>query len=125
MEAFKENTMKEQPTTLREASDGAQALIGETMEQLKTLAYGKYHEGSRVIVTQDQAEIARLRMRFNAEVKHWQKQRDYWRGLLDKFPHLADRDCAEAITAKWSRAAGTVANVPAKPAPLDDANLPF
>jgi hypothetical protein len=50
-------------------------------------------------------------VRYAADQRHWRAQLAYWRGLLDRFPQLADVPAAEAVKADYARPVRRVAKV--------------
>jgi hypothetical protein len=50
-------------------------------------------------------------VRCGHDQRHWRDQLAYWRGLLDRFPHLADSPAAEAVKADYARPVRKVAKV--------------
>ena len=84
------------PPTLREVVAGMQANIAQAQreESAAEAAMMRFQPGDERL---NEAKSAHLRAR--CEQPHWREQLRYWRGLLERFPELAERPAEEAVKA--------------------------
>lgn len=89
------------PPTLRETTAAMQENINASAVEERNAHAGveRFPPGDERL-----AKAQRDVLRCPADQRHWRQQLEYYRGLLDRFPHLADKPTWDAIGADYARA---------------------
>lgn len=97
----------------------AARLEGEARRRVASLGDGLMRTGAAPAEAlalkgqRDQAE--RDAIRYRSEQVHWREYLEYYRGLLRKFPLLADRPAEEAVKRDFAKTANVIDMEPARP----------
>lgn len=99
---WQDRTRNWTPPTLRETVAGMAELINQAAveERNAHASVQRFNPGDERL-TKAQGDVRRCA----ADQRHWRQQLEYYRGLLDRFPHLADKPTHDAQRADYRQPA--------------------